>query len=249
MNRIKGAVCVVTGASSGIGQAIAHALAEEGGHVYGLDLREDRDRASGTSFVQADVTDLESLRSAAAEVLAAEGTVDVLVTSAGIWRPATVTSDDAVAVWDSVMNVNLRGTFLTSHVFVPPMLAQGHGSVVHISSISGLIGNQGSSAYSASKGAVISLTKSMALDYGVSGVRVNCVCPGIVRTPLLTATESTMTPDEIAAANKSRVGKIPVGRVGEPRDIAAAVLFLASSESEWTTGTALTVDGGYLAGR
>lgn len=249
MNRLENAVCVVTGASSGIGESIAHALAAEGGRVYGIDLRSSQQHSDDVTFIRADVTNLEQLQHAAAEILAAEGRIDVLVNAAGIWKPGTVTSDGCIEVWDAVIEVNLRGTFLASHVFVPPMLDQHSGAVVHISSISGLIGNEGSSAYSASKGAVISLTKSMALDYGRDGVRVNCVCPGIVRTPLLTATESSMTPEEAAAANASRISKIPAGRLGAPHDIAAAVVYLASSDSEWTTGTALVVDGGYLAGR
>lgn len=253
MDRVKDAVCVVTGAASGIGESIARRLAAEGGLVYGLDRAAAGGAGPGGTgsleMLEADVTRLESLERAAAHVLAAHGRVDVLVTAAGIWRPATVTSEDAVAVWDAVVEVNLRGAFLTSHVFVPPMIAQGRGSVIHIGSISGLIGNKGSSAYSASKGGVISLARSMALDYGPNGVRVNCVCPGIVRTPMLAATETGLSPDEVAAADRARAANIPAGRVGLPADIAAAVLYLASAESVWTTGSCLVVDGGYLAGR
>lgn len=249
MDRVKDLVCVVTGAASGIGEAIARSLAAEGGHVYGLDINVDDTTAGAVQTLRADVTSLESLQLAAATILGVRGRIDVLVTAAGIWRPGTVTSEDAVAAWDLVMDVNLRGTFLTSHAFVPSMVARGQGSVVHIASISGLIGNRGSSAYSASKGAVISLTKSMALDFGPAGVRVNCVCPGIVRTPMLTATEADLSPEAAEAADAARIASIPMGRSGLPADVATAVLYLASDESVWTTGSSLIVDGGYLAGR
>lgn len=250
MERVKDSVCVVTGAASGIGQAIARALASEGGRVIGLDRRvDDTTPTAAVHLRQVDVTRLDSLQHAAAEILSEHGRVDVLVTAAGIWRPGTATSEDALAAWDAVMEVNLRGVFLSCLAFVPGMVARGRGSVVHIGSVSGLIGNRGSSAYSASKGAVISLSRSMALDYGPHGVRVNCVCPGIVRTPMLTATEAGLPPEAIERENAERVSKIPAGRIGQPDDVAAAVVYLASDESTWTTGSCMVVDGGYLAGR
>lgn len=250
MDRVRGLVCVVTGAASGIGAEIAATLAAEGGAVVGLDRRVEGVAApAGVRLVAADVTSPEAVAAAADEVRRTHGGADVLVTAAGIWRPATVTSDDAIEVWDAVIAVNLRGAFLTSRAFVPLLLERGGGSVVHIGSISGIIGNEGSSAYSASKGGVISLARSMALDYGPAGIRVNCVCPGIIRTPMLTATEEGLGPEERAAADASRVAKIPAGRIGRPADIAAAVLHLASPDAAWTTGSCLVVDGGYLAGR
>lgn len=247
--RLKDLVCLVTGATSGIGLATAQTLSAGGAIVYGLDLNVPTQSLNQIKFLQADVTNLESLQRIAKIITRDHGRLDVLVNAAGIWRPGTVVSDDALATWIEVVGVNLFGTFLSSHVFVPLMISNNQGSVIHIASISGLIGNQGGSAYSASKGGVISLTKSMALDFGPFGIRVNCVCPGIVNTPMLIATESNIPESEIDITKSKRLSKIPLGRVGEPSDIASIVMFLATSQSSWTTGTAFIVDGGYLAGR
>lgn len=247
--RLIDSVCLVTGAASGIGLAIAKALAAEGATVYGLDLNISSSFASAVKFLQADVTNLESLQQVLNIISRDHGRLDVLVTAAGVWRSGTVISDDAITAWTEVLNVNLFGTFLSSHVFTPLMMSNSQGSIVHIASISGLIGNRGGSAYSASKGAVISLTKSMALDFGSFGIRVNCICPGIVNTPMLAATESTLSPSEIHAVRSERKSKIPIGRIGEPSDVASTVVFLATSESSWTTGSVFVIDGGYLAGR
>lgn len=247
--RLVDSVCLVTGAASGIGLAIAKALAAEGGTVYGLDLNRNSSVTNEVKFLQADVTNLESLQKVVDIISRDHGRLDVLVTAAGVWRSGTVINDDAIAAWTEVLNVNLFGTFLTSHVFTPLMVSNSRGSIVHIASISGLIGNRGGSAYSASKGAVISLTKSMALDFGPYGIRVNCICPGIVNTPMLAATETTLSPSEINAVRSERKSKIPIGRVGEPSDVASAVVFLATSASSWTTGSVFVIDGGYLAGR
>ena len=244
MGRLDKRVSIVTGAASGIGHEIATALTSEGSTVIGFDLR-----AAGKAMLPCDVTSEADIRRAVANVLAEHNRIDILVNAAGIWLPGTIIEPDGVSVWDATMAVNLRGLFLVSRAVLPVMIAQGGGSIIHIGSISGIIGNHGSAAYSASKGAVISLTRAMAVDHGRDHVRVNCVCPGMTRTPMLDATEAGLTPQEAARYNAQRIAAIPLGRLGTPADLAPAVVYLASDEARWVTGSCFTIDGGYIAGR
>jgi meso-butanediol dehydrogenase / (S,S)-butanediol dehydrogenase / diacetyl reductase len=165
--------------------------------------------------------------------------LDGLVSSAGIARRATVVNTNSTD-WDDVLRVNLRGSFLVSKYALPLMTAGG--SIIHMASVAGITGLRNRAAYSASKGAVVALTRSMAIDYAKMGIRVNCLCPGFVRTPLT----ETLFSDEQRAAALTAIH--PLGRLGEPDDIANAAFFLLSDDASWITGQAIAVDGGLSAG-
>lgn len=242
MDRLRDKVAVVTGAGSGIGKAIAAGMVGEGATVARLDID-----AAEAELIACDVADEASVGHAIDAVLSRHGHIDVLVNAAGIWRGGSVVEAN-VDAWDATMTVNLRGPFLVSRAVIPAMIGTGGGSIVHIGSTSGLVGDTGNAPYSASKGGVIALTRSMALDHAGHGVRVNCICPGITRTPMLDATERELTQAQAERLNERRLAGIPMGRLGSTDDLVPAAIYLASDEASWVTGTNLTVDGGYLAG-
>jgi NAD(P)-dependent dehydrogenase (short-subunit alcohol dehydrogenase family) len=245
MRRLEGRVCVVTGAASGIGRAVASAMAAEGGRVVGFDVRETP--ADAAWSLVCDVTDVRSVERAVDAVHARHGRVDVLVNVAGIHRAGSV-STTLPQDWDAVLAVNLRGPYLVSRAVLPHMLRQGLGAIVHIASVAGLMGGRDSAAYIASKGGVIALTKAMAIDHAEQGIRVNCVCPGMIRTSMLARTEAGLDGEALRRLQDERAARHPLGRVGDPADVIPAVLYLASDDSSWVTGSILTVDGGYTAG-
>lgn len=225
--RLAGKTIVVTGAASGIGAATLELCRAEGATVIGLDL-------AGADRI-CDVSNAESVRQAFADI----GSIHGLVNSAGIAVRQPVADQDE-AGWDAVLDVNVKGTFLCSKEALARM--ERGASIVHVSSAVGLIGVRNRAAYSASKGAILSLTRNMALDYAGRGIRVNCLCPGFTRTGL---TRGIFADPE----RKARIEAMhPLGRMGEPEDIAKAALFLLSEESSWITGVALPVDGGFAAG-
>lgn len=242
--RLKDKVCLVTGAASGIGQACAAALRREGALVVGVDLtgREDPD----LPVLPADVTEEAQLTRAFAEVIRRHGRIDVLVGSAGINVQGTVV-DTPPEVWDRVFAVNVKGTYLACRAAVPLMQRQGGGSIVLIASNYGLVGGRNYAAYSASKGAIVLLTKAMALDHAADKIRVNCICPGTVETPMVTGPMQALSAAEIAAVNARRKQQHPLGRIGQPAEIAAGVVYLASDEASFVTGAALAIDGGFTA--
>jgi NAD(P)-dependent dehydrogenase (short-subunit alcohol dehydrogenase family) len=236
--RLESKVAVVSGAAKGIGLAIAERLAEEGATVYGGDLEYSEAGKSdgGIQTRPLDVADLSSWQALAAEVADAGG-ADILVNNAGMvlaYEPITEIDLDA---YQRVIGVNQHGVFYGMRTFIPQMQAKGSGSVVNISSIWGVVGAPGVSAYQASKGAVTVMTKNAAMSYAPDGVRVNSVHPGIIATPMIDAQEASIT--------QGLVDVTPLGRIGQPREVANAVLFLASDESSYITGTQLFVDGGY----
>lgn len=231
--RLSGKVVLVTGAASGIGAAAARMCAAEGAYVIGLDLQPCPSCADTRI---ADTGDEEQVRKAIEPV----GRIDALVNAAGIARRFPVAEQDS-AGWDEVLRVNLRGTFLVSKYAIPKMKPRG-GSIVHIASVVGLTGVRNRSAYVASKGAVISLTRNMALDYARDKIRVNCLCPGFTRTPLIQGLMND--PERLAKLTALH----PLGRLGNPEDIGHAVIFLVSDESAWITGQSIAVDGGFTAG-
>ena len=198
------------------------------------------------SIVNCDVTDPRECEAAVAATVAQFGRVDVLFNNAGVVYRAKTAPETSIWEWDSTFDVNTRGTFLMSKYAVPEMIEQGGGAIVNNASYYGLVGGRGAAAYSASKGAVVLLTKAMALDHARDGVRVNCVCAGSVDTPMLWGEMEEM--GGIAAVRDAFEEKHPLGRIASPDEVAAAVLFLASDDAAFITGTALAVDGGITAG-
>ena len=247
---LKGRVAVVTGGGQGIGLACVEALSEAGARVTIADSSQKaaadgraRMKAKGyaVDVIEMDVTDRAQVDAAAAGVLSDRGRIDVLVCNAGIARPDTAAEDAADDDWLDVVDVNLNGVYWCCRAFGRPMLAAGRGSIVNIGSMSGLIVNkpQGQANYNASKAAVHHLTKSLAAEWGARGVRVNAVAPTYINTPMTA----------LAKANKSMfdvwIDGTPMGRMGEPDEIAAVVLFLASDAASLMTGSIVVADGGY----
>lgn len=237
MGRLDGAVAVITGAASGIGAACATRFAEEGATVVTVDAVGDVDH-------RLDVRDEDAVRAAFGAVVAGHGRIDAVVHAAGVAGGGPVHLLDAEE-WDRVVDVNLKGTFLVGKYSALAMLPAGRGSIVNVASIEGVEGTEGGSAYNASKGGVVALTKCMAIDYGRRGLRVNCVCPGGTDTPLL---RSIVDPAGMELYRDTMRERHLVGRFGRPSEIAAAAAFLASDDASFVTGHALLVDGGFTAG-
>ena len=248
--RLAGKVAFVSGGARGMGAAEARLFAREGAHVAFGDVLDDEGRkveaeinetGGQALYVHLDVTQPESWQAAMDATIQAFGRLDVLVNNAGVLVEGT--HDDAtIENWDRVMDVNARGVFLGVMAAIPHMRATGGGSIVNISSISGIIGQEHIHAgYNASKGAVRLLTKSIAIQYAKEGIRVNSVHPGGVETPMTAAGRAD--PERYARA----IASTPLGRYGVPDDIAYGVLFLASDESSYMTGSELVIDGGYTA--
>jgi NAD(P)-dependent dehydrogenase (short-subunit alcohol dehydrogenase family) len=194
--------------------------------------------------VAVDVRNEDAVRAAISSVVQEHERLDVVVNAAGVEGIGTVIDIDQ-AEWERVIGVNLTGTFLVCKHVLPVMVAAGGGSVVNLSSVEGLEAIQSQPAYSASKGGVVLLTRNLAIDFGAAGVRVNCLCPGLVRTPM---TEMRFDP-AIAEIRDRFIAQHMLGRAGRPEEIAAAALFLASDDASFVTGHALVVDGGFTAGR
>jgi len=236
--RLEGKVCVITGASGGIGSASAEAFAREGARVVGVDLAEG---APGELSLQVDVTDDAAVRDMYARVRAELGRVDVLFNNAGI-SPTDDGSvlDTSLEAWQRVQDVNLRSVFLCCKHGIPHLLDGGGGSVINTASFVAVMGAATSQiSYSASKGAVLSLSRELGVQFARQGVRVNALCPGPVDTPLL---RELFAKDPVAAAR--RLVHVPMGRFARAEEIAAAALFLASDESTYVTGSTFLVDGG-----
>ena len=230
-------VALVTGAASGIGREIAERFAREGARVIGFDR-------GGEGVIQGDVRSPAEVESAVGQVVRDEGRIDILVCSAGVREIGDVYTM-ATDEWDNVIAVNLSGTFYCCQAAARRMRQNndgaGGGAIVNISSVGGLIGLARRPAYTAAKHGVVGLTKTLARDLGPAGIRVNAICPGLIRTPL---TEQYFAED---AFEEGLQRVIPQGRVGIPADVADAALYLASDQSAYVTGIALTVDGGWLA--
>lgn len=243
--RLKDRVCIVTGASSGIGEAICQVMQLEGAKVVGIDIQSNSDQS--VPMHMADISDENAIFNAVSEIANQHGRIDVLVNNAGIWAPGTIETMNLES-WERIFAVNVRGTYLASKAVIPYMKKQKEGSIINISSNYGLVGGLNCAAYVASKGAIITLTYSMALDFAPYGIRVNCICPGTIDTPIIQNPMKNMTQVELDAVNASRIARHPLGRIGTPAEVAPGVIYLASnSESGFVTGSILAIDGGYVA--
>jgi NAD(P)-dependent dehydrogenase (short-subunit alcohol dehydrogenase family) len=251
--RLKERVALITGGTSGIGAATALLFAAEGAKVAITGRSEKRgagvverirERGGDAIFLQADVSLADDCRRAVDETVRAFSRLDVLFNNAGVFYPQTAL-ECSEREWDEQIDVNLKGTFLMSKFALPAMIAQKRGVIVNNSSGWGIVGGDHAVAYCASKGGVVLMTKAMAIDHGAQGIRVNCVCPGDVETPMLPldAKMRGMKWEDYIAGCGSR----PLGRVGTVEEIAKAVLFLASDDASFMTGAALVVDGGGTA--
>jgi NAD(P)-dependent dehydrogenase (short-subunit alcohol dehydrogenase family) len=256
MCALGGKVVLVTGAASGIGEACVERFLTEGAIVVGADLQQPRRdldlpaRVEPATFAELDVRDEDATSSLVAAIVAEHGHLDGVVTAAGVAGGGPAHMVDA-ASWDHVLDVNLKGTFLTAKCAVAAMLANepvdgARGAIVTIASVEGLEGTAGGSAYNASKGGVILFTKNLAIDYGRKGIRANCICPGFIETPMLAG---VLHGEGLEHVRADIVREHKLRRLGRPSEIAAAAEFLLSSDASFVTGVALPVDGGYTAGR
>jgi 3-oxoacyl-[acyl-carrier protein] reductase len=235
--RFEGQTAVITGGVSGIGAGIARRLAAEGARLSLWDMDEAAlAGADAAHTVTLDVTDPDAVHRAAAATAEKLGKIDILVTSAGITGPNMPTWDYPVAAWDRVIDINLKGVFYCCRAVVPFMQTNGYGRIVNIASIAGKEGNPNASAYSASKAGVIGLTKSLGKELAASEIRVNCVTPAAVKTPIF----DQMTQQQI----DWMLSKIPINRFGAIDEVASLVLWLASAECSFSTGAVFDVSGG-----
>lgn len=252
--RLEGKVALITGGTSGIGSATAIRFANEGAAVAITGRNAERGEqvvqeivANGGDaiFIRSDVRIAEDCREAVEQTLERFGKIDVLFNNAGVFHPKNI-PDCTEEEWDETIDSSLKGAFLMSKYVLPSMIEQGGGSIIHTSSGWGILGGDKAAAYCAAKGGLIVMAKAMAIDHGPDGIRVNCVCPGDVLTPMLPddAAKRGMSWDDYAVGAADR----PLGRIGTAEDIANAVLYLASDESSFVTGESLVVDGGGVAG-
>jgi len=251
--RLADKVALITGGTSGIGEATAILFAREGASVVLTGRNEKRGQevaaaivrdGGKATFVPTDVRKWEDCQRAVGQTLQSYGRLDILFNNAGVFFPHTIL-DCSEEEWDLQLDINLKGAFLMSKFALPPMIERGSGVIINNSSGWGIVGGDKAVAYCASKGGVVLLTKAMAIDHGRQGIRVNCICPGDVETPMLPedARMRGLNWNDYLAGCANR----PLGRIGKPEEIAQAALFLASDDSSFMTGAALVVDGGGTA--
>jgi len=250
---LDGKVALVTGAASGIGRATALTFAREGARLIIADTNEDggqqtvhmiTENGGNATFVRVDVTQATDVEAMIGKAVATYGRLDCAHNNAGIGsRPRAPLHECSEATWDRVLDINLKGVWLCMKYEITQMLQQGGGTIVNTASIMGLVGSwSGTASYNASKHGVVGLTKTAALEYARSGIRVNAVCPGYIRTPLI---EEALT--SRPEMEEQIVSRHPVGRMGRPEEIAEAVVWLCSDAASFVTGHTMTVDGGYVA--
>jgi 3-oxoacyl-[acyl-carrier protein] reductase len=244
---LKNKIVIVTGAAAGIGLVTARTFASEGARVVSWDVVDGAAQDNG-AFMKVDVTSAQAVEAAVAEVLSRFGSIDVLVNNAGIlrdaqlvkWKDGAVASTMTEEAFDAVVRVNMKGVYLCTRAVAPHMIAAGRGVILNASSVVGLYGNFGQTNYAATKAAVINMTGTWARELGKFGIRVNAVAPGFIATEMVKA----MPPKVL----EGMVAHTPIGRMGEPQDIADAYVWLASDRSTFVHGTVLSVDGGIVIG-
>jgi len=251
MGRLEGKVAVITGAASGMGRATAKRFAAEGAALVLADVDAaggqavtDEIRTQGFQglFIQTDVSRREEVSAMIGAALKEFGGVDVLFNNAGIEGESGRLADSSDENWDRILAINLKGVFLGMREAIPYMIERGGGSIINTASVAGLVGWFGAAAYSASKGGVVQLTRTAALEYARANIRVNAICPGVIHTGMVDRITGG-APEAIDRLKSSQ----PLPRVGQPEDIANMALYLASDESSFVTGAAFPVDGAYTA--
>jgi NAD(P)-dependent dehydrogenase (short-subunit alcohol dehydrogenase family) len=253
--RLEGKVALVTGGASGIGRATALTFTREGAKLIVADMNEDggqqtvhmiTEQGGEAIFVRTDVSQAVEVQALISKAVETYGRLDCAHNNAGIsgfgiaGDAYTLTAEYPEERWHQVIAVNLTGVWLCMKYEIPQMLSQGSGAIVNTASVAGLIGSRGLAAYVASKHGVVGLTKTAALEYAQQGIRVNCVCPGVIQTPM---TERVLRDP----ARQAQITARPMGRVGTPEEVAEAVVWLCSDAASFVTGHTMTVDGGYVA--
>src|SRR3990170_2762395 len=251
MGKLDGKVAIVTGAASGIGRATADLFAAEGAKVVAADwtwaqgkevVEAIKSNGRDAVFASVDVSRPEDVQAMVRTAVDRYGGLDVIFNNAGVEGEQAITADCSLENWDRVININLKGVFLGMKYAIPEMLKRGGGSIINNASVAGLVGFRGIPAYCASKGGVIQLTRAAALEYADQGIRVNCLCPGVIDTPMVERFTHD-NPDALAQLKQLE----PVGRLGRPQEVAELALFLASDRSSFITGAIIPVDGGLVA--
>lgn len=252
--RLAGKVAIVTGATSGIGQATAIMFAREGAKVVLVGRDESRGRAILESmrsdggeavFFKADISKSAEAKKMIEDALRIYGRVNILVNNAGVTWVGNIL-ETPEETWDLVIDINLKGVYLCCKYLIPHMIKDSEGTIINIASASSFMAMTSEAAYDTSKGGVLMLTRAMALDFAKNNIRINCICPGVIDTPMLKPIYDSSPDPKAMERNLARLH--PVGRVGSPEEVAKVALFLAADAPEFMTGAALAVDGGLLAG-